>query len=139
MILQQNKEKLLNALKAGSLTGEQLEIELGVSTMDFRELLLTAVAEGWLTWNTDRTFSISTPNPMTTPPCPFCDSALKPATHVKYHWESWPFGARCHTIVLEHMECPECGAYITTPDQSRHNKKAIQAIKVALPVCNFLP
>ena len=57
--------------------------------------------------------------------CPFCDGRLEVHQHVKYHWSrGW-----CHTIALSHMECPDCGSYITTPEQSRRNKQAILAMK----------
>ena len=65
--------------------------------------------------------------------CPFCSGQLDIRQHIKYHWQYTPRGATCHTIALSHMECADCGAYITTPDQSRRNKRSILAIKAAFP------
>jgi hypothetical protein len=65
--------------------------------------------------------------------CPFCGHPLETRQHVKYHWQSTMFGATCHTIALSHMECDACGSYITTPDQSRRNKRSILATKAAFP------
>ena len=62
--------------------------------------------------------------------CPFCDGALQVCQHVKYHWR----GTTPYAIALSHMECPDCGSYITTPDQSRRNKQAILAMKMTAMV-----
>lgn len=70
---------------------------------------------------------------MTNEPCPFCGGTLTQHQHIRYHWETAAYGAVCHTVALEHMECALCGSHITTPDQSRSNKKAIIAVKLAYP------
>ena len=67
--------------------------------------------------------------------CPFCNQCtLNIKQHVKYHWQ----GTVQHTIALSHMECDSCGAYITTPEQSRINKTSILAIKTAFPTTSIL-
>jgi hypothetical protein len=63
--------------------------------------------------------------------CPFCAGQLEICQHVKYYWQTTASGATCHTIALSHMECADCGSHITTPDQSRRNKRAILATKAA--------
>ena len=57
--------------------------------------------------------------------CPFCDGRLEAHQHVKYHWR----GTTPYAIALSHMECPDCGSYITTPEQSRRNKQTILVMK----------
>jgi hypothetical protein len=65
--------------------------------------------------------------------CPFCAGQLEIRQHIKYHWQNTTYGATCHTIALSHMECADCGSHITTPDQSRRNKRAILDMKAAFP------
>lgn len=66
--------------------------------------------------------------------CPFCDTGtLSSKEHTRYHWQTRPQGPHCIPMALLHMECNECGAYITTPEQSRYNKERILATKKAFP------
>ena len=62
--------------------------------------------------------------------CQFCDGRLEVRQHTKYHWR----GTTPYAIALSHMECPDCGSYITTPNQSRRNKQAILAMKMTAMV-----
>lgn len=65
--------------------------------------------------------------------CPFCGGTLRGSSHVYYHWETTTTGTRHHAIALLHSECIDCGSDITTPEQSRFNKRRILETKKAFP------